>query len=236
MNMIFQELLKQTPFGEIERAMRSGHYRVVPEWKALELRHFGISEGDWLDRQMAGYKNMVDELRGIKLKPADEAGMLAAYRPFHWWCEDESLEGVLDPFLVVPGTNDHYALMGIPWEELVSYEVYEKSLEVYGGAAVAAALLEEMAFDGFTAEQARQSTEKLVKSLKQSEGEIAEGRTHSMEELYEDLYERGILEKPTEEEKRETEEQGKADAARYEAYQRELEAFLADSGWLGFAK
>ena len=222
--MIVQELLQRTPFEDVWDSLNETFYQELPDWQARELEERGISKDAWVRHIRESYEGMVAELRCMPLMPPEGKYVLVTYPPFVWADEDELRNGELDQFLVIPGTDERYGITGIPWGELVAYEVYGKSLETYGTAAVVANLIYEMAFDGFTSNRAMEAARKLADRLAESEREIAEGRTFSLE----DLYERGVFERPSEEELCKLEEQRKIDAENMGKYRLELEAFLAD--------
>ena len=222
--MNVQELLQRTPFEDVWDSLNKAFYQELPDWQARELEVRGISKDAWIEHIRESYESMVAELRCMPLVLPERRYVLVAYPPFAWAGEDGPRSSELDQFLVIPGADEHYGLTGIPWGELVACEVYGKSLEAYGAAAVVANLIYEMAFDGFTSNQAMEAARKLADRLKESESEIAEGRTVSLE----DLYERGVFERPSEEELRKLEEQRKIDAANMGKYRLELEAFLAE--------
>ena len=222
--MIVQELLRKTSFESIWSVLHKAHYWSLSEWQVRELVDRGISHDEWLEHLRASYECMIGELRELPSALPKDEGLLVAYPPFVWTGEDEAAEGELDVSLVFSGEHECYGLTGTPWEELVSYEVYGKSLEVFGETAVAANLLYEMAFCGFTAAQAKETAAELDRRLEEYERYFAEGHVVTLEELYE----QGVFERPTEEEERQREQERQADALRYEEYRTKLEEFLSE--------
>lgn len=222
--MIVQELLRKTPFEIIWCVLEKTYYRDLPEWQVRELADRSISQDEWLEHLRESYERMISELREMPTAQIEGGGMLVAYPPFVWTGEDEAAEGELDVSLVFSGDSECYGLMGTPWEELISYEVYGKSLEVFGDAVVASSLLYELASYGFTAVRAKEAVDELLRRLEEAELDFAEGRVVTLD----DLYEEGVFERPTEEEKRQYEQERQTDALRYEEYRTKLEAFLAE--------
>ena len=227
--MNFQELLRQTPYEDIWDVLLKVYYEKPYEWQLEELEAEGISLEEW-HRALAGaYERMIDELRTIVLNPSDASYLLClyrAYRPF----EENLHENCLDPFLILPGTKEQYTILGIPWDELASCEIYGKCLDAFGAAASAANILHMMTYHGYTAEQAEETTREIEREMEEALREVEGDLGCSMEEMYE----RGIIPRPTEEEKREREARIKAAAGCFEPYRQEVEAFFAETGWLGF--
>lgn len=106
-----------------------------------------------------------------------------AYLDFALWNEDKP-------------RIEHYCYDFSPLDEIMGCEV------VFNGCRTEAIceIFHELIFNGLTEESSQARKEEIINSLKEAEKDIKEGRTYTMEEVFEKL-EAQILEGATEEEK-----------------------------------
>ena len=101
---------------------------------------------------------------------------------------------------------DGYAFEFSPWEEVLGYELNIENAEEIGLPRLAAAVIYEMTFCGFTDEEVEAERQKLREAIEESEAvkklpeEEQKKHFKSMEEAFAEL---GWQDKRTEEEKRE---------------------------------
>ena len=101
---------------------------------------------------------------------------------------------------------DGYAFEFSPWEEVLGYELNIKNAEEIGSSRLAATVIYEMTFCGFTEEEVESERQKLQDAIEESEAvkklpeEEQKKHFKSMEEVFAEL---GWQDKRTEDEKRE---------------------------------
>lgn len=83
---------------------------------------------------------------------------------------------IYDVFGVKPDNNERYAVELLPWSELLSFEVVEKCVEVYGAEVVIAHSLYEITFFGYDAAEVEASIDKEIAILNERRMEIENGK------------------------------------------------------------
>lgn len=130
---------------------------------------------------------------------------------------------VLDVFGISQGDENRYSLNLEPWSNWVTYEVLDKSIEIYGEAAVLAHILYEMTFYGCRSEEVEKKHQEVIDALNESYQIIEDGKAEFIpaEEVYAKLgLEKAEPEDPEEERKKS--EETKAAINRNEAIYQEL--------------
>ena len=81
--------------------------------------------------------------------------------------DSSPLHYVYDTFIKKVGDPERYSLAFAPWESWLCYPVLEKSLSVYDSVEVAAEILHEMTFFGFSGEAVKICCEKEIKNFQE---------------------------------------------------------------------
>lgn len=108
------------------------------------------------------YKKTIEEL--AEIKGNSKTGEIVVLKIF----DDVSDEFVMETLYRAVGDNSRYCIDLMPWKDLIDLEVCAKSIEKYGKEEVAAQILYEMTFFGFTEKERKKEIKKTVKSIEKS--------------------------------------------------------------------
>jgi len=143
------------------------------------------------------YEAVFEELKILKAKPCEPPVTCVVARLQDWLSPHEF---IFDVFGIIDGDCNHYALEMNTWNEWLGYDILNKSIEVYGQAAVLAHILYEMTFFGFSSKAVNKRAEKERKFLEKSCEEIQSGTAKLMN--FEDFMNKeGCIDKRTPEQK-----------------------------------
>ena len=108
------------------------------------------------------YKKTIEEL--AEIKGNSKTGEIVVLKIF----DDVSDEFVMETLYRAVGDTSRYCIDLMPWKDLIDLEVCAKSIEKYGREEVAAQILYEMTFFGFTEKERKKEIKKTVKSIEKS--------------------------------------------------------------------
>jgi len=144
------------------------------------------------------YEAVFEELKILKPKQCEPPITCVVAKLEDWLNPGEF---IFDVFGIINGDKNHYALEMNSWNEWLNYDILNKSIEVYGQAAVLAHILYEMTFFGFSSKTVNKRVEKEKKILEQSYKEIQSGTARLMK--FEDFIKKeGHIDRRTPEEKK----------------------------------
>jgi|GEM_PF-2127252 len=132
------------------------------------------------------YEGVYDELKEISINAqtmSDEAFIIGV-------CElEDALEPgvfVFDVFGISHNDSNRYSLIMEPWSDWLSYDVLDKSVELYGSTIVLAHILYEMTFYGYSSHDSKKKQEEITGKLKEAQQSIDNGSDTliSSEEVY----------------------------------------------------
>lgn len=132
------------------------------------------------------YECVYDELKEISINAqtmSDEAFTIGV-------CElEDALEPgvfVFDVFGISHNDSNRYSLIMEPWSDWLSYDVLDKSVELYGATIVLAHILYEMTFYGYSSHDSKKKQEEITGKLKETQQSIDNGSATliSSEEVY----------------------------------------------------
>jgi len=181
------ELIKKTDFDEM--------------WVELKKAY------DIPDKVKLVYRGVVDELEEISIENPtnlDEVFTIGV-------CE---LEDVLEPgtlvfdvFGISHDNTGRYSLMFAPWSNWLSYDILDKSIDIYGETVVLAHILYEMTFNGYSSNDTEQKQQKIIEKLYEAKKSIDDGYASLVypEEVYASLGLEKVKEVDPELEKRKNE-------------------------------
>jgi len=181
------ELIKKTDFDEM--------------WVELKKAY------DIPDKVKLVYRGVVDELEEISIENPtnlDEVFTIGV-------CE---LEDVLEPgtlvfdvFGISHDNTGRYSLMFAPWSNWLSYDILDKSIDIYGETVVLAHILYEMTFNGYSSHDTEQKQQKIIEKLYEAKKSIDDGYASLVypEEVYASLGLEKVKEVDPELEKRKNE-------------------------------
>ncbi len=141
---------------------------------------------DLPDQVKSVYASAYDELKEISFNEktmSDEAFTIGI-------CElEDALEPgifVFDVFGISHDDSNRYSLIMEPWNNWLSYDVLDKSVELYGETVVLAHILYEMTFHGYSSHDNEQEQQKIIEKLDEAQKSINEGYASlvSQEEVY----------------------------------------------------
>lgn len=127
------------------------------------------------------YRRFYDGLLKCDVKPSNNILVAIKYK-------DAYEQGVYtwDVTLFSSKDNEIYSILFVDWDEILGYEVCEKSLSEYSIESIVGCLLYEMSFFGFTEEEMKIEEAKLEESVKELEsGNCKEFKT--IEEMWNEL-------------------------------------------------
>jgi hypothetical protein len=153
--MKLNELIKKTNFDEV--------------WVKLKKAY------DIPDKIKLVYRGVVYELKEISIENPtnlDEVFTIGV-------CE---LEDVLEPgtlvfdvFGISHDNSGRYSLMFAPWSNWLSYDILDKSIDIYGETVVLAHILYEMTFNGYSSHDTEQKQQKIIEKLDEAQKSIDDG-------------------------------------------------------------
>lgn len=124
-NMNFQELIKETPWDIIENYIR-------------EIEHY--------TKEINDYRSFYDRLQSIKVAPNEKGRYFGAH--YETYPSDEGDWDNLEVGMYEsPGKS--FALDGIPWEQVLSYEIPEDLLQKFPKDEFIFSVLYDISSDGF---------------------------------------------------------------------------------------
>ncbi|MGF7184895.1 thymidylate synthase [Desulfitispora alkaliphila] len=175
--MLLKELLNSVNYDDV--------------WEIID-KEYELKEGAY-----KAYKQVFEELKSMNTNLAKSQFTLVVAK-----IEDCFTPGefIFEVFGVKEDDENYYALEMTPWEEWNGLPVLDKSIEVYGAAAIAAHALHEMTFYGYSAEAVAKRVAEEVQILKERLEEIENGTVEllSHEEV---MAEWGITDNRTPQEK-----------------------------------
>jgi hypothetical protein len=164
--MKLNELIKKTNFDEV--------------WVELKKAY------DIPDKVKSVYAGVYDELKEISINTktmSDEAFTIGVCE-----LEDAFEPGifVFDVFGISHDDLNRYSLIMEPWNNWLSYDVLDKSVELYGATIVLAHILYEMTFYGYSSHDSKKKQEEITEELKEAQESIDNGSATfiSSEEVY----------------------------------------------------
>jgi len=143
------------------------------------------------------YEAVFEELKILEPKPCEPPVICVVAKLQDWLSPGEF---IFDVFGIIDGDSNHYALEMSTWNEWLGYDILNKSIEVYGQAAVLAHILYEMTFFGFSSKTVNKRAEKERKFLEKSYEEIQSG-TAKLMNFKDFMKKEGYIDKRTPEEK-----------------------------------
>ena len=156
--MLLVELINKVSFDEL--------------WEVLK------GECDVPKKGKVVYEKVVDELKEMDLKI--DSGNKKEEITTIGVCEfEDPLEPgnfVFEVFGIARGYSTRYSLNLEPWSNWITYEVLDKSLEIYGETAVLAYILYDMTFYGYSNEDVTQKHQEVVDALNESYKIIEDGK------------------------------------------------------------
>ncbi|MBN2259247.1 MAG: hypothetical protein JW702_01755 [Clostridiales bacterium] len=185
--MKLNELIKKVEFDEV--------------WMEIKNAY------DFPNKVKSVYEGVYDELKEISInaqKSSDEAFTIGV-------CE---LEDVLEPgvfvfdvFGISHDDSNRYSLIMETWNNWISYDVLDKSVELYGTTIVLAHILYEITFYGYSSHDSKKKQEEITEELKGVQESIDNGFATfiSSEEVYAALGLEKVKEVDSELEKRKNE-------------------------------
>lgn len=138
------------------------------------------------DAEKLVYRGVIDELKEL----TTEKQLNSAEDFTIGVCE---LEDVLDPdtyvfdvFGISHEDKYRYSLIMEPWSNWLSYDVLDRSVELYGQTVVLAHILYEMTFHGYSSLDSAQEQQEIIEKLDEAKKSIDEGKASlvSQEEVY----------------------------------------------------
>ena len=173
--MLFKELLNSVNYDDV--------------WHVLD-REYEHKKGAY-----KAYKQVFEELKSMETAKSQFTLVVAKV-------EDYSAAGefIFEVFGVKEDDEERYSLAMAPWEEWNGLTVLDKSIEVYGPAAVVAPALYEMTFYGYSAEAQAKRVAEDIQILNERHDELESG-TAKLLTLKEVMAELGIVDNRTPEEK-----------------------------------
>lgn len=238
--MNVQELIRQTPFDEVWEAFVARGFVPTPE-------EAGMPDDPLAEKAL--HEASRDSLSTVCAKMAALDGVVPAegeylvvvegYRPTYL---DDDFYPDMDAFSVRRGGHEQWALDMRPWREALGLQVYEPCLERYGAGRYLAEAAYELTFWGADAEDVDEARAELFERYEDSVSRSIEAQV-SKEELdsgtscrsLEDMYAEFGIEPPSEAALEELRALEKLERPLNEAYKRELEEFLAGTGWGGYS-
>jgi len=171
--MIFKELINIVDYDDV--------------WEIL-VKEYNHKHGIY-----NAYKSVFEELKTLQSKPCKPPITLVVAK-----VEDclEADKFIFDVFGVINGDKNHYALEMSSWCEWLSFNVLNRSIEVYGIVEVAAHSLYEMTFFGYSSKAVDETVEKEKNILNKRVREIDDGTAQLIS--YEDAMAKiGLIDKRT---------------------------------------
>ncbi|MCL4418449.1 MAG: hypothetical protein M1365_17480 [Actinobacteria bacterium] len=175
--MIFKELINSVDYDYV--------------WAAL-VKRYKLKDGAY-----EVYKSVLEELKILKLKPCKPPITLVVAKIEN--CLEPS-KFIFDVFGIIKDDKNHYALEMTHWNEWLSFNVLDKSIEVYGPADVVAHSLYEMTFYGYSSKTVDEKVEKEKHILNKFSQEIQNSTAHCID-FEEAIKEINYFDKQTSEEK-----------------------------------
>ena len=158
------------------------------------------------------YEAVFEELKILEPKPCEPPVTCVVAKLEDWLSPGEF---IFDVFGIINGDRNHYAIEMSTWNEWLNYDILNKSIEVYGQAAVLAHILYEMTFFGFSSKAVNKRAEKERKFLEKSYEEIQSGTARLIK--FEDFIKKeGYIDKRTPEQKQKERRQYRQIAAKNE--------------------
>jgi len=156
--MLLIELIKKVSFDEV--------------WEILK------GEYDVPEKGKSDYKQVFDELIDMNLKL--DSGDAKEKKVTIGVCEFEDLlepgKFVFDVFGISHGDSNRYSLSLETWSNWLSYEVLDKSIQIYGEAVVLAQIIFDMTFYGYSSKEVEDRHQEVVGALNDSYKIIEDGK------------------------------------------------------------
>lgn len=188
--MLVQEVLKGVDFEKV--------------WPIIEKEYYADEEPG---KQKEGYSRLLKELCEVQSKDCSDKYLLAVgYYDDVAYAADEEFEEppitVCCSMYDVKG-HEEYSLLLTPWEEVLGYKIAPYSIEHFDKDTLAAHIMYELSWFGFTHKQVETRMNEMEQSLREAQKEAEQGKTLSSEEVFAEL---GILPDEGKDKKRTVEE------------------------------
>ena len=137
----------------------------------------------FIDRVRNNYITAINEIK--KITPSyDDNSVIVVEKYFEYDSDEDKIEDDWTVCFCTVNSNIRYSLMGTAWEDFLGMPVINKSINDYGTVIVAAHILWELTYMGYTPETTKEETEKLAERLHSISDS---GKTYSLEEVEEHL-------------------------------------------------
>lgn len=135
-------------------------------WRVL-AQEYSLEEGAY-----ETYKRVFEDLKTLEPDPYDSKTTLVVAK-----VEDcfEAGSFIFDIFGLEEGDESHYALEMTSWSEWLNFKVLDKSIELYGAAAVVAHAIYEMTFFGYSSESVDERVQHEKHILEERYDEVQNG-------------------------------------------------------------
>lgn len=183
-------------------------------WEIIRDFYYSKEDGVKLEKAKLAYKAMLDEILDIPVTDEIKHLYVLGVMYYDTLGDNPAEEKIFDCSIYDAEKNEEYSMLLEPWEKVVCYLVSPYSIEKYGSEALAAHLLYEMSFFGFTLKTTNKQRENFENGLKKADEEAKKG--HVFENLDDILLEAGLTKEEIEAINAEDSEENRAEKDRYE--------------------
>jgi hypothetical protein len=187
--MYVKELLLRLDFNKVWEEIKSYYYNdLSTDISYLEFKkaYPDKTEEDFLDKVKDNIAITFDEIKEVEVVNTNEA-VLAVHKYFEYDEDTDLIDPVWDTCYYIKGEDEAYSLMGLEWEKFLGLPVLDKSIGEYGEDIVAAHIVWELTFMGYTRETASEESKKLFERLDESLKDIENSNFYTMAEVEEHL-------------------------------------------------
>ena len=167
----------------VHELLKSADYTSV--WQEIKKTYY--ADNKETDKIRDIYRKLLEDLQNIS--PNIQEGAYPAYLICARYYDDVCC--VKDSMFFSCCMYDtkeqsEYSLMLVPWEEVLGYIVAPFSIEHFDINIIAAHIMYELSWFGFTKNEVEEGMKEMKNSLIQAQKEIADEKTHCIEEICED--------------------------------------------------